>query len=812
MRRWTWLLVVAAMSTMALPTPVTAQTSEAVGVVTTMDGRANVARPALTVPLALKFKDDIFGRDRISTQENSLVRVLLGGRAILTVRELSQVTISEEPGRAVVTLPDGKVVLAVAKQRLRPGESIEIRTPNAVAAVRGSVLAVSHVAALALTTAICGSGDCTYGFAGAVPSVLPPGQAGKNAQIVPASPAEMSAAFTVQTNTRAIDSPPEALQASLIETQASQATQVAQFVNTGVAPSAFTGPAPNTPSPTTAPVNSLTDGPIAPGQPTGGAPSPPLGGGPGPAPKGEKIVNGGFESNSLPPNWSLTGGGGIITNLGSITPPEGQRMAIIHTSTGAVPVAQLPSPLNLAANRPPNAQNGSVLTQSFSVDSGTLFTVKVTYNFLTNEFPTFFAGGQSGVNDTFRARITDPSGQAVQIVQASLNGSFPSGVSPETATAAGFTIFQNNGVTGFNTVTQQWVPEGSGTSTLGFDIYNVGDTLVPSAVLIDATSVAQDPPLYFLRRGDSLVRNGTDPLLRLTGVTQQSDSIMVVCCDARATLGGPLLHASDSNLTVPWSLLAVLQGGLLTTSSGEPLARLDGGSYSFGGAGVPMFDLYGTSASADPETGLTLGTHRPLQHAGSMLETSNASVSARQVVRVDNALLEASAPLVSLLNRSKLTTATDAVQLSYHAKVTSLGSLVKLDRSTMVVASGAALNIAGGSLLRVTGDLFSLTNGSTLSVLSGPLVSLGGGSILSVNGALVGFGGSGGNLVSVANNLCPCTTIGGIPVSLTGGALASNVSIAGAIKNGHLGSLNLAPNAAAIRVDGAGTKVTINGM
>jgi hypothetical protein len=129
-----------------------------------------------------------------------------------------------------------------------------------------------------------------------------------------------------------------------------------------------------------------------------------------------------------------------------------------------------------------------------------------------------------------------------------------------------------------------------------------------------------------------------------------------------------------------------------------------------------------------------------------------------------------------------------------------------------VVAAGAALNIGGGSLMRVTGDLFSLTNGSSLSVLNGPLLSLSGGSILNVNGALIGFGGTGGNLVSVANGFCPCTTIGGIPVSLTGGAVAANVSIAGAIKNSGLGTVNVAPNAALIRVDGAGTKVTINGL
>ncbi len=255
-----------------------------------------------------------------------------------------------------------------------------------------------------------------------------------------------------------------------------------------------------------------------------------------------------------------------------------------------------------------------------------------------------------------------------------------------------------------------------------------------------------------------------------------------------------------------------MQGGVLTTSSIDPLVRLDGGVYSFGGAGVPMFDLYGTGAAVDPETGLTLGTHRPLQHGGSLLEASNATINATQAVRVDNALLEASAPLLSLKNGSTLTTAADTVQLSYQAKVTSLGSVIKLDRSVLTVARGAALNLAGGSVLRVTGNLFSLTNGSSLNLLSGPLVSLSGGSFLNVTGALIGFGGTGGNLVSVTNSFCPCTSIGGIPVSLTGGALAGNVSITGAIKNSGLGTVSLSPNAALIRVDGAATKVTIGGL
>lgn len=86
----------------------------------------------------MKFKDDIFLQDQIFTRENSIVRVLLGGKALVTIRELSTFTVTEEPGRAVVDLQSGKLALAVAKRLLRPGESVEVRTPNAIAAVRGT--------------------------------------------------------------------------------------------------------------------------------------------------------------------------------------------------------------------------------------------------------------------------------------------------------------------------------------------------------------------------------------------------------------------------------------------------------------------------------------------------------------------------------------------------------------------------------------------------------------------------------------------------------------------------------------------------
>ena len=87
-------------------------------------------------------RDEIFARDRIQTQERSLVRVLLGGKALITVRELSVLTVTEEAGRVTVDLQSGKVGVAVVKARMRPGEVIEIRSPNATAAVRGTVFVV----------------------------------------------------------------------------------------------------------------------------------------------------------------------------------------------------------------------------------------------------------------------------------------------------------------------------------------------------------------------------------------------------------------------------------------------------------------------------------------------------------------------------------------------------------------------------------------------------------------------------------------------------------------------------------------------
>ncbi len=113
---------------------------ERVGVVTNIEGFATVARVALPEPKPLHFKDDLFLRDRITTGERSIVRVLLGGKATVTARERSVLTITEVPGVATINLGAGRIAVAVAKGLMKPGEVIEIKTPNAVTAIRGTVV------------------------------------------------------------------------------------------------------------------------------------------------------------------------------------------------------------------------------------------------------------------------------------------------------------------------------------------------------------------------------------------------------------------------------------------------------------------------------------------------------------------------------------------------------------------------------------------------------------------------------------------------------------------------------------------------
>ena len=135
---------VGALALLFLPTLLHAQQPMS-GVVTGVQGQAQLTRSALAAPAPLRVQDGIVIRDVIDTREKSLARILFGGKASVTVRELSRLEVREEnlPGggtRSTIELNSGAVLVNVARQLMGPRDEVHIRTPNAIAAVRGSAV------------------------------------------------------------------------------------------------------------------------------------------------------------------------------------------------------------------------------------------------------------------------------------------------------------------------------------------------------------------------------------------------------------------------------------------------------------------------------------------------------------------------------------------------------------------------------------------------------------------------------------------------------------------------------------------------
>jgi len=128
---------------LALALPGIAHAQTRAGVVTTAQGQVSVTRVATAqaapLVLPLQFKQDVFFQDVIRTQDQSLARILLGGKAVVTVREHSTLRINEAQDAATIQVEAGRIALAVAKEKMGTTH-IDVRTPNAVAGVRGTVM------------------------------------------------------------------------------------------------------------------------------------------------------------------------------------------------------------------------------------------------------------------------------------------------------------------------------------------------------------------------------------------------------------------------------------------------------------------------------------------------------------------------------------------------------------------------------------------------------------------------------------------------------------------------------------------------
>ena len=826
------------------------------GVVTTLEGSVTASRTAAPQPVTLKFKDPVYFQDRIATGERSLARVLIGGKAVVTVRERSALTITEVPGRSTIALESGKFALAVAPEKMKAGDRIEIRTPNAVAGVRGTVVIAETRGSAAAPSTLQTDFFLIQGFLEGVTAIDP----ATRAPVGPARTLNVMEQFRVTGIAPGTVSPirPDQLGAIRAGLQPSAGKPPAlpdnaQAVNTAaVLAGALTGTgdvlgvlatrvfATQAGSPTPEKIDAtptiLASG-FSPGPQ--GSPITDVIKDLTPPTKGANLItNGGFESGFA--GWTLfdqSGGSGtFFTQTGTLSPQ----------SSFSVPA---PPQGSVAAMTDQGGPGAHFLFRDITVPAGTptlqfrlfignragAFSTPASLSF--NTFP----------NQQARVDIMNPSAAIDDVGSGVLRNLFRTQVGDPLVTAGyetfsfGLSEFQGQTVRlRFAEVDNQLffqfgiddviLMDDAPLTLTGGARFTTADPLL---VVSDAP-VATPGAVYGIYDGSVLTSVTTAPFARLTNAPVTSPRFLEASGLGGAggtgfatfKLRGPLLvftTDNDSALTLPRGLVGVFEGGQVTVSgSAATLVSIAGGAHEIATTpGTAMIDLRGRANATASEVvegaPLTLGTDEPLRHGGALLDVAGAEIEGNQIFRIDTALLEASLPaLISLRKGSVVTTAGAAIELSELARVTSLGPLVQIDGSLLTVASGAAVNVANGSVLDVKGDLLRLVNGGRLALLNGPVLIVSGGSITTVGGALIAFGGGGGNAVTVTNSLCsPCRLLGGIPVALRGGAVASNVSIANAVTGLGLGSITLsnptlaAGGTALVVVNGAGSKVSV---
>lgn len=194
---------------------------------------------------------------------------------------------------------------------------------------------------------------------------------------------------------------------------------------------------------------------------------------------------------------SLTGpsaGAGVFAGLGVIQPKRGDDFAVLSSGVAGT---SAPEP---GTDFSPLGTAGDAVTLTLLIDApeGSNH-LSFDFNFLSSEFPDYVG---STFNDTFTATLTDAGGSR-QIAFASVNSSFFFAASGSRAGGSGFDIFTEDpaevdtsfggglpdaGLTDWQHVK---VPvDSSGPITLRFDIRDLGDGILDSAVILDNVVVS----------------------------------------------------------------------------------------------------------------------------------------------------------------------------------------------------------------------------------------------------------------------------------------------------------------------------------
>jgi hypothetical protein len=796
------------------------------GIVTGLQGRVTVAREAVAAPRLLGYRDDVFFRDTITTADQAIARLLLGGKAVVTVRERSVLTITEIPGRSTIELESGKIGLAVARERMRPGESIEVRTGNAIAGVRGTALVIeTSLDAAAIRTTnffgFTGSTDLAFAdptgvFSRRLPLVADTFATGIGTGVPRSglmSPQQRAAALAgLQLQPRQVAGGQEAARDSAV------GTTLATF-GAGAPQLASAQPPPSPPPPPELPIvlpygDRLPDlAPPPPSPPASTARVKPSGTGVAifgdfgaerdvlaarlAALQPSRMI---FNAAALPADLAAFGTVWQVSAFAALTPAEQTRLATFLGTGGGV---------FLTGERPCcEALNDSLtaLLRSVVVD-GEGITVGRRGDFFDPLRDYLFnPDAAGGVTTTPNGLVTwgpsAPGGIAGvagdNILVTESIGGVPVGAVWDHDDLEGdrgrIALFMDvNWLTSSTSLTpcDQTCRDRIIENLLAFLDDPPAPLTLTGPLFRSAGELLPTPGPLFDIAGYTIVGTGTDPLFWFLGSTVPTD--------------GDFLRIATSDIRTRGSFVRLEEGARVIQHGRHPVVSVLGGTLSVGEGegGGHLVEVLGRPGAlhADPDpdpvtgnpTGLTFGSDRPLEPgpgAPVLAADGGAVVTVRgSAYKVDTALLEATAPVLALAGHSTVTTSRHAVDLAGRAKVSvpaDAVAMISVDASRLTVRSGHLVNLAGGSRLNVAGDLLRVGHGGRVDVVDGLLLSVTGGSVASL-GTLVRFTGT-GNALHVSNRVAPTALVGGVPVfgpagavTVTTGAAIAGLGTAGSI-------------------------------
>ena len=281
--------------------------------------------------------------------------------------------------------------------------------------------------------------------------------------------------------------------------------------------------------------------------------------------------------------------------------------------------------------------------------------------------------------------------------------------------------------------------------------------------------------------GGNATLTGGGTLIRLDGAVFSSNGITV--------LGGSGGSGTTPGANGPGNI--TIQSGSVLTATGGKVESFGkfvavNGNLTATGVLIDLTNMHGASPVNFHDDVINISdsvlcnTPGQCSRAPGVLQATDVGSAATPiqvggtVMRLDQALFEATAPLISLV-RSHLATSS-ALAMANNASYLSsnpANAFASLDASTLN-ANGALVSMSSGTFTHA-GNLVSLANASTL--IANTLAFISGGSF-NVGGALVALSGVGNTLTINANCGGGCTTFGvNVPILFQNGATLGNTTV-----------------------------------